>query len=306
MASPVVAVIPSGWSTTQAWRDWSAAYSTAFGAVGLTRVVEGTAISSPAAFASLSRPSGGVFPAFEIWKFATPATGASEVYLRVAYGTWSANSSYPDIVIAVGDTTDGNGLVMFQGVAGTPVHLTPAQNFEGSARTSWLSYDGDGLAIAHTIDSIVAHQAVFVVDRQRRPDGTAQPNPGWPNTGFMRFTYGAAPVNRTVSFFDPVAGVISSPNLIPATGGRLFPTSAVSMLNASNEMTVFPWWITTRQGGYASKMIVSVPIGDANTSNDLDVPFLGATRTYRALGGVLGAGHAPGDPGVGYAMWWED
>ena len=304
MASPVVAVIPSGWSTTPAWQAWSTALSTAFGAVGLTRVVEGAAISSPAPLASIPRPGAGVFPAFEIWKFDDPATGACPVYMRVAYGALPAGAAYPCMVIAVGDSTNGSGLVTFAGVVSDPVTVTPGAAADTAARQSWLSYDGDGFVFAHSIDS-PGNQSLFVVDRQRRPDGTAQPNPGWPDTGFMRFAYGSSPTGRPVSFYDPVAGVVTSPNLVPAIGGRTFP-AATSMLNAANEMTMLPWWITTRQGGYASKMVLSVPTIDANTSNILTVPHLGATRTYRALGSILGAGVAPGDTYVGYAIWWED
>ena len=298
--------IPSGWYTTAAWRAWSAAYSTAFGAVGLTRVVEGAAISSPAAFASISRPAAGAFGAFEIWRFDAPLTGASPVYLRVAYGCPWWDVRYPVMVVAVGDATDGSGLVTFAGVVQDPAHVVAASNAETGTKTSWISYDGHGLALAISIDSAAQPTSLLVVDRQRRPDGTAQPNPGWNNTGFMRFAYGGTtPVGRAVSFYDPVAQVVTNPNLAPAIAGRLVPTTT-SMLNASLQLTAFPWSIVTRQGVYGSKMVVSLPILDANTSNDLSIPNLGATRVYRALGARLGTGDAPGQVGTGYAMWWED
>jgi hypothetical protein len=310
MASPVTATIPSytGGGAT-GWRAWCQAVSQALDNAGLARVNDTGAITSPAGWLSVAFPgTNGSFGGFEIRKLADPSPGASPVYMRFSYGVYTANSVGMRLQLQVGTGTDGAGNITFGSFA-VPAGVDIVNGYDnagGSATKSlYVTYDGDGLVIAHAWDLFAqtgVANTLTVVERQRSPSGAAVPNAGWPNTGFMRLV---TSVTHSVTFYDPVSGDCPTTTRFPAISGRVL-TSSTSMVSADGETTMWPIFNVNRQGAYGSKMILGVAQLDAPLGLDMAVTHLGAVRTYRSMGSMRIGCDQAASAGASCAIWWHD
>lgn len=278
---------------------WASGVSAALDAVGLTRQNDTGVVTS---WGAQTLPSINTLPYFEIRKLDAPLTGACPVYIRIAYG--AANpTTIPAIQVSTGTGTDGAGNLTGPGSTVAPVTITPTgSGSDNNARTCYAACDGHGFVLFLSLESVTL-RCLLVVDRQRRPDGTAQPNPGFPNTGYTRILHQVS-TNSTITV-DPVSGTVTSLNRVQAATGRAI-TAATSMLNAAGEMTMFPVGIVNRQGSYVSKMLLAYPVADAALGMDIPLSFLGATRTYRPFGNLFGGADTYASTGMTLAMWWSD
>lgn len=297
---PSVAVTYTPYIVNQAgWIAWCQAVSGALDTIGLTKVADTGAVM---AWTTQTKPAAsGSQPFFEIRRLSNPQTGAPPVYIRLNYGTSSSSSSYPALTIQTGTGTDGAGNLTGAGSSVAAIHTFT--NGENASRTLYASSDGDGFVLVHAVDSTTTIRGIVCVDRQRRSDGVAAPNSGWPNTGYMRFvsTTGAA----SVLFADPVANEANTVSKLPAITGRTL-ASNTPMVNASNEMTMWPILSPNRQGLYNCKMALVYCVADANVGTDMATPFLGATRTYRTLGDRFSSQDINNSSGATLAIWWSD
>lgn len=296
MPSVASTVIPYV-NSTATFNTWAQAVSAILTDAGVTLVGGVTgAVSWPVG----SAPAAGTAPHFEIRKLDTPEAGASEVYMRFEYGR--NNSTGPLLRIAVGtDVNPATGALEGTGSDNPSANIT-ANIFghgDNASRTMWCACDGDGMILVHALES-ANYRATLVVDRQRRADGVAAPNPGWPNIGFSRLLN-----NNYMMHVDPTAGTYIGTTCIPAITNRTIGTST-SMLNGSGDTTVFPLFLPNRQGLYNSKMMVAIPQVDAVANSTFTVSHLGATRTYRAAGNYFGAYDGLYNAGTSFAMWWSD
>lgn len=298
---PSVAVSYTPYLGTQAqWIAWCQAVSGALDTIGLTKVADTGAVAS---WTTQTKPAtSGLQPFFEIRRLSAPQTGAPAVYMRFNYGTGASSSVYPGLTIQTGTGTDGAGNLTGPGSTIAATYVT-ANNGENATRVLYAASDGDGFILAHAVDSALAMRSYVAVDRQRRADGVAAPNSGWPNIGYMRAI--VTTTTPTVVFVDPVSGDVLTVTKMPAVTGRTLATNT-SMVNSANEMTMWPILSPNRQGLYNFKMALVYPVADANLGTDLVTNFLGANRTYRALGDRFSQQDANNSPGATIAMWWSD
>lgn len=298
MPNAAVSYVP--YANTQAqYNAWAGAISAALDTIGLTRVADTGVIAS---WGAQTKPSIGTQPHYEIRRLAAPQTGAPAVYIRLNYGISSSSASYPALAIATGTGTDGAGNLTGPGSTVAAVLCTPGLG-EQVTRLFYASSDGDGFIMAHAIDSTALMRGYAIVDRQRRADGVAAPNSGWPNIGYMRAV--ATTTFPNVLFVDPVSGDLNTVTKLPAITGRTLATNT-SMVNSVTEMTMWPVFSPNRQGLYMCKMALVYPAADANVTTDLVTSFLGASRTYRALGDRFINQDINGSAGATIAMWWSD
>lgn len=300
MSSPVTFTVTPYLSGDPAFVAWAGGISAALDSAGLARQADTGAVTS---WGAQTRPTPGTAPYFEIRKLATPATGACPVYIKFSYGTNNGSTVYPMLLVSTGTGTDGAGNLTGPGSGVAPISVVPA-GADNAPRTCYATYDGDGFVLSHSLEA-AATRFLVVVDRQRRPaDGVAAPYTGFPNTGYMRTEYGASSGTASI-FVDSVTGAVSLQRAHPAVIPRTV-TLTTTMVNAAGKTTFLPYIIATRQGTYFSKMLLACPIADTQTGMDMPISFLGATRTYRALGSLWGGTDALANPGMGCAFWWSD
>lgn len=303
MSSPVSAPITPTASTQAQWQAWANAISAALDSAGVPRVVEGGAVASAAAWLSVTKPGVNTAGGFELRKLADPPSGGCPVYIRLVFGVGSL-STVPTLTIQTGTGTDGSGALTGPGSA-VAAQGCFGSGTEATVRGLYVTYDGDGLVIVHAYDaSVTALRGLVVVDRQRNATGTAAPNSGWTNTGYMRLINSNSAT--TVLTADPVSGDVLTSTRTPAIAGRTL-SAGQSMVSASGDLTLFPVLIPTRQGLYTSKMLLAYPSVDANVNTDITGQVhLGSARTYRALGGQFTNMDAALQSTVGAAIWWGD
>lgn len=298
MTSPVTFTIVSNPGSDAAYNAWAGAISNALDSIGVTKVADTGAVAS---WGAVVRPTSGTAPHFEIRKLDTPATGACPVYIRLNYGIGAAANSLI-LEVSTGTGTNGAGVLTGPGSEIAAVRVTPAAT-DFTARTCYATSDGDGFVLFCSLES-ASVRFLIAVDRQRRPaDGVAAPYPGFPDTGYMRLTFGAT--STTVVVDATPGGVASTMNRHPAMIPRTV-SAATTMVNAAGQTTFIPYVIATRQGSYFAKMLLAVPLLDTQLGMDMPISYLGDTRTYRALGSTYVGVDVQANPGMACAFWWED
>lgn len=296
MTSAASTVVPLA-NSTATFNAWGQAVSNILTAGGVTLVGGVTgAVSWPVG----SAPTAGTAPHFEIRKLDDPETGAPAVYMRFEYGRNNSTGPLLRIVVGTGVNT-GTGVLTGPGSAVAAANILPqtANAGDSGTRTMWCACDGDGMILMHALES-TNHRAVLVVDRQRRADGVAAPNSGWPDIGFSRLIN-----NNNHLHVDPVTGLTFATIRIPSITNRTFFTST-SMQNGSGDTTVFPLFLSNPQGLYNSKMMVTMTQVDGPASSFITVDHLDATRTYRCAGNYFNGYDGVLNAGATFAMWWSD
>ena len=298
MTSPVTFTVTPYVTNGPTFVAWAGGISAALDSAGLARQADTGVVTS---WSAQALPSTSTAPYFEIRKLAAPATGACQVYIRMAYGL--GPGTRPTLWISTGTGTDGAGNLTGPGSAIAPANIIPDSS-DNALRTCYATCDGDGFMLFHSLESATT-RFLLVVDRQRRPaDGVAAPYPGFPDTGYMRLSFPITSVSTLV--VDGTSGGAASllrvpPAVIPRT-----VAAATTMVNAAGQTTFIPYVIATRQGSYFAKMLLAVPLLDTQIGIDMPISHLGATRTYRALGSTFVGVDVQANLGMACAIWWED
>lgn len=305
MPSPVATTVTPSAGATSTFNTWAQAVSSALTEAGVA-IVPG--VTGAVTFPVGTVPAANTAPHFEIRKLAAPQSGAPEVYIRLEYGRGGASGPLLRVQVGTGVNT-GTGALTGPGSEVAAANVLPTANSaDATSRTMWCTYDGDGFALVHAIES-TNFRAVLVVERQRRPDGVAAPNSGWPNIGFSRLIN-----NNNHLHVDPVAvapgastpGISFATTRIPAIVARTLIAGA-SMRNAALDSTVFPLFLPNRQGLYNSKMMVAIPSIDGPLNTTISVTHLGGvSRTYRCAGNGFTSYDHMVNAGVSFAIWWSD
>ena len=291
-------------SSDSAFRAWGNAISTALAAVGLTK------LDTDINWSTVSRPgTANTAAGYEVWRLTAPLTGASPVYIRLRYGSGSSPStSVPQLWVATATGYGGSGSTL----SGTtspeiPLFRVSGAGVDTTPRHYLASSDGHGFTLA-CYDS---PQQVFalVVDRQRRSDGAAQPNPGDPDIGHGRLYAGrdgGGSTIKAVCIVDPVANEAVTLTRWPSLV-RVGLTSLTPMIDVDGNMLNYVTWLPSRQGLYTTKMIVGFGVFDVTTPlNIIPVDHLGSTDDFI----FLPSGTCPqvdylGTNGSNLALWWD-
>lgn len=292
MANATWTSAPGGMTSAAAFRAWGLAISTALQAVGLVKTsdtgqIDWTTVAAPS--------SSGNIQGYEIYRFSDALQATAPVFLRVTYGS-GANGQYPGVRFAVGAATDGAG------------NLTTSYNHgamygtstDSGTRTSWISFDGSGLAIAFHVDAaVIGNRGLFVIDRTRNADGT--PN----GDGLVCFYEEQAGNGAQTMFSYKLRRWFALPRaqaLHPA------PLSGATSLAWSGDTYVAQYYalIPNGSGLQRVKMLLCPTSADFGLTSNFSIDHLGAARTYRAMGPNMGFMDSKGQTNASAAIWWSD
>jgi hypothetical protein len=213
---------------------------------------------------------------------------------------------FPWLTVQVGTGTDGAGTVLVGATAAPSAISVVSTSADPVTSALFVTYDGDGFVLVHAPTANNSNlRCILAVDRQRTATGAAVPNSGWPDSGFIRLYRAGSGGTSNTLIVDPVSETTATFNRITASAGRPISVST-SMVNAADEMTMFPVLAPGRQGLYTSKMLLAYPAIDATYDTNIATPHLGATRTYKALGSFVGYADVQNNIGTSLAFWWSD
>lgn len=211
--------------------------------------------------------------------------------VRVRFGT-HGSINQPKLTFQAGTGFDGSGTLLN---GSTEVQASPGNSTATTG--SWrISCDGYGLVVQGWLGD-TAHHFMWVVDESRNADGTAN------NAGLaMQNWYQAT--NKFVSevWNGTVWKAISNGGL------QYMPfalTAGSSYLDDDNQVSAFPGYISTPDI-WPLKMLMAYPYADLSLDTDQQFSFLGATRTYRALGNNYPGADVWGQSALTPLIWWSD
>ena len=245
---------------------------------------------------------------YEVFKLPDGPAGSSGVTFKLTYRSTTA-AGYPGISVEVGtDWNSGTGNLTGTG-SGSSVSLL-GNAPDATLRPTIVSCDDNGLVIAAMWNApATTTRFLLLIDRQRNSTGTADPVTGWPTpTGFCRFAANGANTGHQLLLVDPAANEATVLTKWPAiTRGDLSATkSMLTTVAPAGVMPVYPTLLATRQGTYASKLLVTYSLQDCPVGTDIVIPHLGASRHYTTLSAQFAYHDHLLSAGAAAAVWTSD
>lgn len=279
-----------------AFRTWGGQFNTALAAVGMVQSADTGQIN----WTTVTRASTNTDAGYEIWHFNDALQSTSPIFFKLYYGT-AGTAGYPRLRLEVGTASNGSGTIAGT-VYGTVVTVMTMAASDTTARDNWMASDGSGLVMAlFNNSSNSTAKTVIAIDRFRDSTGTASGAGYSVEYNNLSSPRGNIIVNATDGKVAPASLGSFICCLVP------FPVvSNTSFADASGNITTFPHYFATRQGSFASKMLLSYAVTDLAYDNQQAITHLGSSRTYRSLGANASYYEATGSlQYVSALIWWS-
>lgn len=213
MSASTFTCVPNN-DTDAHYRAWGSAVAAAFASFGLVKTgdtgqIDWTTVTAPA--------SSGVFPGYEIWRFADTLQATAPVFMKVEYGSWNSSGN-PAIRFTVSTGSDGAGALTGTTsgaiIARTNSTHSAALNCYVSGSTNrfalalWAGSDGQAISsalpfflmIERTVDEVGAPTAEGVLLLWKNRDAGTWNQVVWTPTGL------ATSVETTMGCMAPQNG----------------------------------------------------------------------------------------------------
>lgn len=284
-------------SSDAEFRAWGSAMSAALAAVGMVQTADTGQIN----WTTVTRPSTSSIGGYEVWRFPSSLHSTSPLYVKISYGT-STGATIPRYDIQTGSGTDGAGTL--NGTTTTAYSATPLAA-QAASLTSYMSCDGDGLAIMMWPQSSQLSLRRFTcIERIRDSAGVAYSkawfHATWDMSSNGYFRVGDSDTNTAWNsgFYAPCA--------IPQSA----VTAGQSYLYSGNTLSM-AWQPGTRRMIGTSKMALTYAYTDEpSVGTGVVVTHCGAARTYVAGGSNMSPAVNWNQGAQSYQwsglMWWTD
>jgi hypothetical protein len=233
---------------------------------------------------------------YEVWRFDDALQATDPIFFKLTYGTGNSSGRPRIVLTSVGTATNGAGTLTAQGTAYSAPTLVNGTAVDSTARTSYASSDGSGVAVAFfPASSGSVLRAAFVIDRFRDSSGVAQ-------AGGFTVMYAAQQASCAYQVFtaerDGFSAALAG---LPA----MISQAAITTTNDGTDTHVAPYWVATPEAQQV-KMAACYATADASSIADQSVTHLGAVRTFKVMGGNLTNCDAQSRAGAGIMLWWAD
>lgn len=276
-------------TTMRAWGQNIAAILTAMGLVRTTDTgtIDWSTVSYPGSVNTIA--------GYDIWRFNDALQSTAPVFIKIGYGR-GANSGMTYMTVEVGAATNGALTLSGAGSGNVVTLFGPGVNSDSGSKIQLASSDGSGLAYVHGLDA-TTHKSGIFIDRFRNSDGT-------PNGNGVIFRWGISGWGSMV--IDKVNGLTWG----NASGGALMPMSIVagqSTVQADGAVPIAPiYGLAPGVTLTAMKLAVVYNAADLGTYGKIQIPHLGATRTFNGMGTLATGQDSASQTGCSLALWWSD
>jgi hypothetical protein len=291
------------------FRTWGSAVSALIQAAGLTK----TSDTGQVNWTTVTRAAGGTASGYEMYRFpdADPLQASRPVFIKIEYGIYQSNSSWPELWVSVGNATNGAGTLVAH--ADFPDFTVSRQS---STTSEWLAsstptfceaayLDGEFLLVLHPVNSTNNHGMWWWISRTRDVDGVAvgdglaiargnfDSDGGNTNSTFRHF-YGSTVGQMSTTW-------LGSTGFVPLVN-TLWPSANAT---AGGDTYLAPWLtgLPMRRTFGPAKLLQGCWRGGIALGTTVALTHLGEAGTWRGMGTITGyAGHTQSQTNVGMAI----
>lgn len=279
------------------FRDWGGSFSAALASVGLVQTADTGQIN----WSTITRAAAFNIAGYEIWRFDDSAQSAFPIFIKIEYGSRSANT-IPCVWITVGTGSNGSGTIT--GIFRAQHEATGNGSLiaDGLARTTAISHVDGFLcfelaygAISWSGTTSIAFMALSrTVDDTGSPTGDGVLFLGGPQGGKIATAY-----NHALGSYNHFDGVSTAVAMIP-------PGITSSATLDGSQVFAHAFAIPKM---YPSPFTVSVFSDAVGAFTEFEAtPFGSTERSFLRLSGSSNVGgmSASGQSNAFLAMIWED
>lgn len=301
------------------FRAWVSAFIQGWKAAGLVQTADTGQIN----VTTIARPVALGDVGYAIFRFDDDLQATAPIFIKISFGSNSAQGTSPRVMLSVGKTTNGAGVLA--GVLLAPVVVGNAASVtQGSTTVPYTHYAAGGpgwFGFLPFVDSTnYLHCFSFFIERSRSASGALSAE------GLM-IAYDAASSNRTMSGgtdqmvsvyginYASGAYMLGAPPVTVPYSINGTPLSQSSSLAAGSIGPVFPWVIMAPGCvPWQSCVILSIPSGDY-PGGIFTTRLCGQAATFRPVAAsgphsrwgmsVRPGGSTAGSSYIGPAIRWE-
>jgi hypothetical protein len=272
------------------FRAWGAELNAKLTAMGLTQTADTGQIN----WATVTKAAINSEAGYEIWRFNDALQATAPIFIRIGYGT-GANILNPRIQIIFGNTSNGAGLVQFNGVTGASRDVASGAQSDTIGRQSFVSYKPERGFFGLSWKVGATCQGEFFIARTVDTNGDPTDTGvlvAWSNANGQQYFRYASPGPTATTF---VSGCKSC----------LIPQEATNSIVTSGEPQVYTHFVSDPRVNPINQ-VLTVFESEFGQGTTFQATIVGVTpRTYIVTNGPMSADAVKGTGTVSIAYIWE-